>query len=221
MNCTPDLWRGTGLDDAITPMLDQESLDSQVEVLLAELPDVFVLAGVSLGAILGMALSAAAPDRVAGLCLVSTNAKAPTSAQVAGWQDWITRIDAGESAEDLQRTIVSSLLAPTVVRKQPDVVERVLAMGREVGDDQLRSQLRLQQTRVDLREGLRSLTAPTLVVSGKFDPICPPGFHQEIVNHVPHATLVSLNAGHLLPMERPEEFGWLLSSWRRDLRGAR
>ena len=80
MNCTADLWTGCGVDDALTPVLDEQSIDTQVDRLLAELPPLFVLGGLSLGAIVAMALVARAPERVARLCLASTNAKAPTPA---------------------------------------------------------------------------------------------------------------------------------------------
>ena len=112
MNCTADLWSGCGLEGALMPSLDESTVDGQVEALLDTLPGRFTLAGLSLGAIVGMALCRRAPERVTGLCLMSTNAKAPTDAQRQGWQDWRDRLAAGETATDLQRDILGSLLWP-------------------------------------------------------------------------------------------------------------
>ncbi|GAB3631937.1 hypothetical protein GCM10027421_12900 [Microbacterium shaanxiense] len=222
MNCTDDLWAGTGLDHdgngAIRPALTHESMDAQVEALLEELPERFTIAGLSLGAIVAMALALAAPERVAGMCLVSTNAKAPTPAQRDGWGDWISRLDAGEDPQALQEGILSSLLSPGGVRERPDLEDRVRAMGRMTDAAVLRAQLRMQGTRVDLLSRLSELATPTLVVSGRDDVICPPHFHTEIASEMPRARLVSYDAGHLLPMERPREFGQLLVSWRRKHR---
>ena len=64
MNCTADLWAGCGVDDALTPVLAEQSIDTQVDRLLAELPPLFVLGGLSLGAIVAMALVVRAPERV-------------------------------------------------------------------------------------------------------------------------------------------------------------
>lgn len=217
MNCTGDLWTGTGLDveaGVVQPVLDRPGLRAQVAALRRELPTRVVLVGHSLGGIVAMALALAAPERVDGLCLVSTNAKAPTPAQHDGWRDWIARADAGTSPRALQEGILEPLLGAEVAATRPDLVERTLRMGDETGAALLRAQLEMQLTRVDLLSRLSSLQMPTLVVSGLDDVICPPRFHTEIVEEVDGARLVSLDAGHLLPLERPREFGDLVRSWR-------
>lgn len=214
MNCTADLWSGCGLDDALVPDLVEDTMTAQVDRLLDELPPTFVLGGLSLGAIVAMALAVRAPSRVAGLCLVSTNAKGPTEVQRASWNDWIAQLEAGVSAADLQRSILEGLLSPAVVGTRPDLVARTVAMGRATGSARLAAQLRLQLTRTDLRRGLGGVAAPALVVSGASDAICPPRFHMEIAAALPNARVVSLDGGHLLPVERPEAFGALVRSWR-------
>ncbi len=187
--------------------------------LLERLPGRFVLGGLSLGAIVAMALAIRAPERVAGLILASTNAKAPTDAQRRAWGDWLARLDAGVSARELQRSILPGLLTASSRAARPDLVERALAMGDATGEDTLRAQLVMQGTRVDLRPGLRGLTLPTLVVSGVDDPICPPAFHSELVEAIPGAQLETIPAGHLLPMEKPAEFGALVRRWQTESAG--
>jgi pimeloyl-ACP methyl ester carboxylesterase len=213
MNCTADLWSGCGLEGAITPTLDEPGMDAQVEALLDILPERFALAGLSLGAIVAMALCRRAPERVTGLCLMSTNAKAPTDAQRQGWRDWRDRLAAGETARDLQRDILGALVSDPARDRDPGVAERVLRMGDDTGSVRLDAQLRMQDTRVDESAALADLRMPVLVVSGTADVICPPQFHQEIAAAVPGARLDSVEAGHLLPMERPEEVGRILRSW--------
>ncbi|MFJ4998583.1 alpha/beta fold hydrolase [Microbacterium sp. NPDC088619] len=218
MNCTADLWADGGLDGAIRPLLDRPTITDQVAALLDGLPDRFVVVGHSLGGIVGMALALAAPSRVAGLCLVSTNAKAPTDAQRAGWGDWLAQLDEGGEPRGLQESILSPLLGEALVRDRPDLVQRTLSMGEETGLERLRAQLRMQLTRTDLLARLPDLPMPTLVVSGLDDVICPPHFHTEIVSAMPDARLVTLDAGHLLPLERPREFGRLVRSWMSQQR---
>ncbi|WP_282847425.1 alpha/beta fold hydrolase [Microbacterium oxydans] len=219
MNCTSDLWADAGLGPAIRPVLDRGDIDEQVDALCAALPEKFVLVGHSLGAIVAMALAAAAPERLAGLCLVSTNAKAPTEVQRDGWQDWITRLDHGEDARHLQSSILPALLGADAVRDRPELVERALDMGTATGETRLRAQLRLQLSRRGLLGELPGVPTPTLVVSGLDDVVCPPHFHTEIVQHLRDARLVTLDAGHLLPLERPEAFATLLRSWQAHLLG--
>ncbi|WP_223624155.1 alpha/beta fold hydrolase [Microbacterium sp. EST19A] len=220
MNCTADLWADAGLDGAVQPVLDRPTISLQVEALLDALPERFVLVGHSLGAIVAMSLALAAPDRVAGLCLVSTNAKAPTVGQRGAWQEWLALLDAGTDARELQRSILPALLGEEAVRERPELVERTLAMGDATGEARLRTQLQLQLSRGDLLARLSGLSVPTLVVSGLDDVITPPHFHTEIVTRMPDARLVTLDAGHLLPLERPQAFGSLLRSWQTQLADA-
>lgn len=213
MNCTADLWSCCGLEGSIMPSLDEPTVDGQVEALLGALPERFALAGLSLGAIVAMALCRRAPERVARLCLMSTNAKVPTDAQRQGWRDWRDRLAAGETARDLQHDILGALLSGPARDRDPELAERVLRMGEDTGTARLDSQLRMQATRTDQLAALPELRMPVLVVSGTADVICPPPFHQEIAAAVPGARLDSVEAGHLLPMERPKEVGRLLRSW--------
>jgi pimeloyl-ACP methyl ester carboxylesterase len=213
MNCTADLWSGCGLEGSIMPTLDEPSVDAQVTALLDTLPERFALAGLSLGAIVGMALCRHAPERVTRLCLMSTNAKAPTDVQRQGWRAWRARLAAGETAGDLQRDILGSLLSGPAQDRDPGLVGRVLRMGDDTGAARLDAQLRMQATRGDELAALPRLRMPVLVVCGTADAICPPQFHEDIAAAVPGARLASINAGHLSPMERPEEVGRLLRSW--------
>ena len=215
MNCTADLWTGCGVDDALTPVLDEQSIDAQVDRLLAELPPRFVLGGLSLGAIVAMALVARAPERVERLCLVSTNAKAPhpRSSRHRGGRG-STGSTPARARASLQTDILAALLSPAAARDRPDLVERTLAMADATGTATLRAQLRMQSTRVDLRPALRDVTVPTLLVSGAQDAICPPQFHAEIAAELPRARVVTIDGGHLLPLERPDAFGALVRAWR-------
>ncbi|WP_169580560.1 MULTISPECIES: alpha/beta fold hydrolase [Microbacterium] len=217
MNCSADLWSECVAGDVLYPELTSTSIDGQVDSLLDRLPERFVLGGLSLGGIVAMALAARAPDRVRGLVLAATNAKAPTDLQRRGWADWIRRLDAGETARDLQRSILPALLMPTSGETRPDLLERTLAMGDATGEATLRNQLVMQGTRIDLRSRLGRICSPTLVVSGLRDPICPPSFHAELVEAIPDAKLMTLDTSHLVPMEQPAAFGRLLRTWLRHL----
>ena len=111
--------------------------------------------------------------------------------------------------------ILSALLTPSSCSTRPDLVERTLPWAMRPGRPRC-GQLVMQATRVDLRPGLAGVTVPSLVVSGADDPICPPVFHTELIEALPGARLETLDAGHLLPMERPAEFGALVRDWVAD-----
>lgn len=217
MNCTRILWEDSRLENAIHPPLDRPTIADQVDELLRTLPESFVLVGHSLGGIVGMALALAAPERVAGLCLTATNAKEPTDAQREGWRQWLRLLDESADSRVLQAGIVDALVGSGCDGGRDRMVERALAMGEETGVRRLRAQLELQLTRSDLLGRLATLEVGTLVVSGLRDTICPPSNHVEIAAQIPGAQLVSLDAGHLLPLERPKDFSGILRAWRADL----
>jgi proline iminopeptidase len=57
----------------------------------------------------------------------------------------------------------------------------------------------------DLRPELERITAPTLVIAGRHDWICPPEFSEEIARLVPHAELrVFENSSHSIRADEPQ-----------------
>lgn len=215
MNCTPDLWTGCGLVGAITPALAETTVDRQVDRLLDSLPRRFALVGFSLGGVVAMSLCRRAPERVARLCLMSTNAKAPTPAQRAGWQSWRDRLAAAETPYSLQQGILSALSSEPARLWDPDIADRLLRMADHIGAGQLDAQLQMQESRIDESRTLGLLRMPVLLISGTADVICPPVFHQAIAAIIPGAQLASVRAGHVVPMERPGEVGRLIKQWAR------
>ena len=214
MGCTAALWTALDLPRGpVVPVLEQPSLDAEVDRLLAILPDRFALAGLSLGAIVAMALVRRAPQRVTRLALLSTNPNAPTARQYAGWAEQ-RRMLAEGSARDLQRTLLPSLLSPRVLEGRPDLVSLTLGMADELGDEVYDRQLQLQGTRVDERPGLTRIGCPTLVLAARDDRLCGLDRHTEIAALVPGAELAVVeDCGHLSPLEQPAAVRDHLRRW--------
>lgn len=216
MNCAAALWGpvGAGVGAGVVhARLDRPDVDAQVEALLDVLPARFALAGLSLGGIVAMALVRRAPERVAGLCLMATNAGPPTGEQRAAWTAQLTRLADGATARELQP------LALLLHERARVLDELALRMADEVGERTLAAQLRLQDSRIDERPGLRSVAVPTLVLAGERDRLCPVERHTEIASLIPAASLhVIPGAGHLLPLEAPETVATLMDGWLDDVR---
>ncbi|MGH2889365.1 MAG: alpha/beta fold hydrolase, partial [Solirubrobacteraceae bacterium] len=65
---------------------------------------------------------------------------------------------------------------------------------------------------LDLRAGLASVTAPTLVIAGAQDPSIPPAHGEAIAAAIPGARLVVLDpAAHLASVERADEVTALIA----------
>ncbi|HET9872825.1 MAG TPA: alpha/beta hydrolase [Propionibacteriaceae bacterium] len=216
MNCSAALWSRLALTNCvavITPRLTERALDAQVDRLLDELPSRFMLAGLSLGGIVAMALARTAPRRVASLILLSTNPYAPTPEQRGGWRASRAALNTGRTARELQAGWLSLLLSEPA-RDRPQLVETTLQMADDVGEADLDAQLALQETRVDERAGLAQLRCPLLLVAAADDALCTVARHAEMSQLVPTAKLMIVqNCGHLSPLERPDAVDAQLGRW--------
>ncbi|MEJ6548902.1 alpha/beta hydrolase [Corynebacterium sp. USCH3] len=211
MNLSDRLWSRCELPPGtVLVTLQDDSVDAAVGRLLDELPPRFILGGLSLGGIVAMHLVARAPDRVAGLMLMATNARSPTAEQLEGWAATIEELagarhrSAGTGPREYQESILPLLLSDPGVDDWAAVVTDSAA---DLTTDTLINQLTLQQSRTDARPGLRRCHAPTVILAGDRDALCPVSNHEEIRDALPEVTSVSLTVlhgvGHLIPVEAP------------------
>ncbi|MDB5044502.1 MAG: alpha/beta hydrolase [Deinococcus sp.] len=160
---------------------------------LNDLPAQVHLVGFSLGAILAFEVLRQAPQRVAGVTLISANPHAPTAAQLAVWAEQERQVQAGGFEE-----VVDSLAAGP--HRQA-----VLEMARRVGPEAFLEQLALLRSRPDSRPTLADWTGPLTVLVGAQDTVTPPNLAAEIKQLAPQAVVqVVPDAGHYLPLEAPQ-----------------
>ncbi|MFI0241107.1 alpha/beta fold hydrolase [Streptomyces sp. NPDC016845] len=205
MLCDPGLWADVDFpgDREIRHVaLEKPDIGALADDVLASVPGPFVLVGLSLGAIVGFEALRRAPERIAGLCVMSANARAPRPEQYAAWRTLSESIDAGRFADVVEQTLPDMFPGR---RFTPRPAQRYRDMAHRVGPDAARAQLAAQATRTDAADALRSARCPALVLSGTRDALCPPAFHRTIAGTVPGARLRELpDAGHLLPWQRPD-----------------
>jgi pimeloyl-ACP methyl ester carboxylesterase len=220
MNCSAELWSRLDWDGwppLITAELTEPTLDGQVSRLLDELPRRFAIGGLSLGGIVAMALTRAAPERISSLILLSTNPHAPTPAQQNEWRVWRDALNAGRTARELQVEWLSQLLSEPA-RGRGDLVSLMLDMAEKVGEAHLDAQLAMQGTRLDERRSLRHIRCPTLIISARQDALCSVAKHVEMNHLIGSSTLTIIeNCGHLSPLEQPRQVTEHLGSWRSTL----
>ncbi|MFD9082160.1 alpha/beta fold hydrolase [Streptomyces erythrochromogenes] len=67
--------------------------------------------------------------------------------------------------------------------------------------------------RVDVRDDMPHITAPTLVISTTQDRFTSTRLHHELADTIPGARLVEMRTGHLPMVERPEEWQKLITAF--------
>jgi len=154
-----------------------------------------VLVGLSMGGAISQLFALTHPDRLAGLVLASTGAKLKVLPLIfetirkdfEGYLKMMGQFSFGKTAsEEVKREMLEE------TRKQkPEVI---------LGDFRACDAF-------DVRERLSEIHAPTLVLSGTEDLLTPPKYSDFLVERIPGAKLVRFpGAGHMLPVEKPEEF---------------
>jgi pimeloyl-ACP methyl ester carboxylesterase len=194
-------------------LVGQRSIAAMAGRVLDLAPPSFALAGLSLGGMVAMETALRAPERVTRLALLDTSARAPTDQQRAFWAGL------GASAREkgvrvtMREQLIDSLRTPGR-HDDAALTEEVLSLAEQVGVVGLDDHLALQASRVDMRQRLRTIRCPTLVVRGELDALCSDEMHEEICAAIPHARYVRVpECGHLATLEQAPAITALLDYW--------
>ena len=221
--CDADVWRD------LLPMLAPphrvrvldvhtrfDTLPEMAAALLAENPGRHVLVGASMGGMLALQAQRLAPERVVGLALLGTSARADTPDLLRLRTEAIGLFQQGRLDEVLQANLLFAFHPDSLQR--PALKERYLAAVRRAGAVQLIRQNRAVMARIDSRPLLPAVACPTLVMCGDADRLTPPEHAAELAEGIPGAQQVRVAAaGHMLTMEQPEAVGAPLLAWLRHL----
>jgi 3-oxoadipate enol-lactonase len=165
-----------------------------------------ILVGHSIGGMIVQQLLAKCPDIASAVVLAQTS---PAFGKPDGdWQKAF--IEARLGPLDRGETLVS--LAPTLVKElvgdDPDVGGMELARDcmAWVSEPTYRATM-LALMGFDLRDALKNISVPTLVLSGSKDKNAPAPMMAKMAGYIPSATYVEIEgAGHLVNLERPATF---------------
>jgi 3-oxoadipate enol-lactonase len=157
--------------------------------------------GLSMGGMIGMWLGANHADRIERLVLCNTAAKIGTP------ELWNARIDKvnAEGMASITAGVIDRWFTPEFQQRAPEqiaVVRQMLldtpAAGYAANCAAVRD--------MDQRDGLATVTAPTLAIGGMHDLATPPQDSKLVAERVVQGRYVELHAAHLSNWERPDEF---------------
>lgn len=183
------------------------TMAGEADRLAGEVPAGSVVAGLSMGGYLALALLAAHPDRIGSLVLADTRAAAEAPDGMA------TR---RTTAETLRRDGSAAFLDGFVPRAlgpspDPQVVARLRAIADRQPAEAMADATMAIATRDDHTALLPGITVPTLLVVGEHDAVTTPAEHTEMAAAIPGATLAIIGgAGHMTALEQPAEFADLV-----------
>jgi pimeloyl-ACP methyl ester carboxylesterase len=212
------LWRDQleDLADLATPIVGDltrhDSIAAMAAAMLAEMPEGFSLAGLSMGGYVAQEIMRQAPHRVLRLALLDTNAGADTDAQRARRRGLIELAGKGRFKGVTPR-LLPQLLHPAHLADAA-LTRTVMAMAERVGPAAF---LRQQTAIMGRRDGLADLAriaCPALVLCGRQDLLTPPALHEEMAAAIPGASLVMIEqCGHLSALEQPAQVSAAMRLW--------
>ncbi|TDV54027.1 pimeloyl-ACP methyl ester carboxylesterase [Actinophytocola oryzae] len=172
-----------------------------------------LVGGCSMGSYVAMSVLRTAPELVAGLVLVSGRATADTEAGRANRETMAARAEQ-EGAGFVADAMLPALLGAETHERRPDVVAAVRTLVSEQDGATIAWAQRAMGARPDSSDLLRGADVPTLIVRGEQDTLIPAEEADALAALMPKAEVVTLaGAGHLPPMEAPEEFTGAVARW--------
>ena len=200
----PDL-RGFGQSRRSDPFT-LESLADDIHLFIEQLVAVpCVLGGLSMGGYVAQVYARKYPRDLRGLILVDTKAEGDTPQAKQG-RDQMIELVRSSGAAAVAEALVPKLLAEGTRKSRPEVLRALRALIENCPPRTIEYALAALRDRPDLSGDLSSIGVPTLVIVGDQDAITPPSFSEAMQRAIPNATLeVIRGAGHMAPMEQPEQ----------------
>jgi pimeloyl-ACP methyl ester carboxylesterase len=206
----PALWRFGPV--TVADHRRDDSMAAIARRVVAASPEKFALVGLSMGGIIAFEILRQAPERVAKVALLDTNARTDEPERSARRERQVAMARDGRFAE-----VVDALLPLFLHRTRHDDEDLrwvVHIMADETGPEAFIRQQTALKARPDSRPGLAAIRCPALVLVGDGDELTPLALSEEIVAAIPGARLVVVpECGHLSTLERPEAVNRALVEW--------
>jgi len=174
----------------------------------------FVPVGCSMGGYLAFELWRQARERIAALALVDTRATPDTPEQREARNDAIRLLgEAGREPfwDDLAPRLFSAGADPAVVARAREIALDQPVTGLVAAQETIRD-------RPDSRPTLATIDVPVLVAVGEEDGMTPPEDAEAMAAAIEGAGLARVaGAGHLAPLERPDEVSGALVAFLEEL----
>ncbi|BCU64819.1 3-oxoadipate enol-lactonase [Acinetobacter bouvetii DSM 14964 = CIP 107468] len=164
--------------------------------------------GISMGGLTGQWLAIHHPERFNHVIVCNTAAKI---GQEQAWNDR-AQLVREQGLKPIAETAASRWFTEPFIRSNTAIVESLsndLGAGSPEGYASCCEAL----AKADVREQLKNITVPTLVVAGQKDPVTTVADAQYIINNVRSSSLFEINASHISNIEQPKAFNQAIQSF--------
>ena len=216
--CTAALWApqvaalADVADMSVPDHTRHDTMEGIARSILANAPERFALAGLSMGGYIAYEIVRQAPQRVTRLALLDTGSRADAPERKA------RRLELNALAEREGAEKAQDALMPFLVHKDrlgdKALVAAVRQMAADVGVAGFNRQHAAIMARPDNRPLLPGIRCPTLVLVGREDVLTPLELSREIADGIPGSHMeVIPDCGHLSTLEQPDAVNRALRAW--------
>ncbi len=216
--CNERLWdhQSSHLSDiadiTVGNTLEDDTISAMARRILADAPDSFALAGLSMGGYVAQEIMRLAPERVRRLALVDTSARADTAEALKRRGGLIDLATKGKFKGVTPR-LLPLLIHPDRLEDQM-LTSAIMGMAEKIGQEVFVRQQNTIMGRIDGRGDLGKIAVPTVIICGREDALTPMEVQEELAAGIPGARLCVIEeCGHLAPMERPHAVTALMRDW--------
>jgi pimeloyl-ACP methyl ester carboxylesterase len=182
---------------------EETSLTAMAERVLREMPPRFIACGLSMGGYVALEIANLAPERLSGLILLDTTARADTPEQSRRRRGFIELAGRG-AFKGVTPRLLPQLIHPDHLHDEA-IVSTILAMAQRLGREVYIRQQQAIMARRDQRQVLPGIACPTLIMVGEKDFLTPFELALEMKDLVKQARLEVINhSGHLAALENPQ-----------------
>ncbi len=194
--------RGHGQSDVPTGPYSMDRFGKDVLAILDDLNiDRVHWCGLSMGGMVGQWLGANAPDRIDRLILANTTCYYPDP---TNWQNRIKTVRENGLAA-IADTVISGWLTADFSAREPETAARMKAM---LIASPIEGYLACCEalSRLDQRDLLPRIKAPTLIIAGRHDQSTPVDASVYMRSQIPDASMTLLDAAHISNVEQAHNF---------------
>ncbi len=187
------------------------------EAVLAAAPPRSALLGFSLGGIVALEIALLAPERVSGLALLDVNAGPAPASIHAARRDAVVQAQTVGHARYVREALWPKYVA-TRALAQTSLQSLLADMAEALGHEAFHAQTEAALSRPDYRLLLHRITAPTVVIAGEHDELCPAAAQRAMAQALPNAQFTPVaDAGHFALLEQQDAVAASVAAWFHHL----
>lgn len=209
----PDL-RGHGESSVVLVPSTMELMARDIAGLLDTLNIAqATIGGLSMGGYVALAFYRLFPSRVGSLILADTRAQGDNDEAKRNREVQATKARQ-EGMEGIADALLPKMLTAETVTKRPDIVKHLRSMMSSTNPEGAAAALEGMAIRQDQTLFLSQIKVPTLIMVGSEDAITPPPDAELMHREIAGSRLeIIKGAGHVLNLEKPEEFNAAVASF--------